>query len=263
MNETGLVLESVLADGIVQLMLNRPEHRNALDKALMQALQHALAHHGSAPTTRVIVLSASGSTFCAGADLSAMRALGAGDLTENLTEATRLAQLLLTLHDCPKPTIALVQGPVVGGGAGLVSACDIAIGTPSATFRFPEVRLGLIPATISPYVIAAMGARRAHRYWLTGELMSAEQAATCGLLHELVAETHLHAQGLAFAHELSRGGPEALAACKRLLHQVAYESPSAALAAHTAELLAHRRATPEAQEGLLAGIERRKPTWRT
>jgi len=263
MNATGLVLETVLADGIVQLTLNRPEHRNALDKDLMHALQQALAHHGSAPTTRVIVLSASGSTFCAGADLSAMQALGAGDLTENLTEATRLAQLLLTLHDSPKPTIALVHGPVVGGGAGLVSACDIAIGTPSATFRFPEVRLGLIPATISPYVIAAMGVRRAHRYWLTGELLSAEQAATCGLLHEVVPESDLQVHGFALAHEVSRGGPDALAACKRLLHKIAHDAPSEALAAHTAELLAHRRATPEAQEGLLAGIERRKPTWRT
>lgn len=251
------LLESEAAPGIVRLTLNRPQARNALDAALIRALGSAILRHSALEATRVLLLDASGSAFCAGADLGAMRMLGQAPMPENLADARALADMLAALRACPKPSIACVNGAAFGGGLGLVAACDIAIGSPDARFRLPEVRLGLVPAVISPYVIEAIGARAARRYFLSGETIEAPLARELGLLHELAAADALTSAGLALAGEIALGGPCALAAAKDLLGRFMPAAPGV----YTAQLLATLRAGSEAQEGLAAAIERRKPAW--
>ncbi len=257
-----ILLESAVAPGIVRLTLNRPNERNALDRALIEALAAAIAHHATHPPTRVMLIAGSGSAFCAGADLAAMRALGTVSYAENLTEARRLADLLAALHECPKPSIACVHGAAIGGGLGLVAACDVAIAAADARLRLPEVRLGLAPAVISPYVLEAIGPRQARRYALTGEMIDAERARQIGLVHEVVAPDALAAAALALADEIASGAPTALAATKALFADARRTEPSTATAERTARVLAELRAGPEAQEGLAAAIERRIPAWR-
>ena len=256
------LLEAELADGVVRLTLNRPEQRNALDAALIGALHEAVLRHGERAQTRVLLIDAAGTSFCAGADLTEMHALGQGPLEANLREGRRLAQLLLALRESPKPTLAVVQGPAYGGGVGLAAACDVALGSVDARFRLPEVRLGLTPATISPYVIEALGPRQARRYVLSGEVIDAARACELGLLHAVSAAELLATDALTLAHEIAAGGPQALAAAKSLIAAVAHRSPGTALADDTAARLAQARAGAEAQEGLSAALERRVPTWR-
>lgn len=257
------LLESRPAPGVVQLMLNRPAQRNALDGALIAALRAAVLAHGADPSTRVILIAGSGQAFCAGADLNAMLSLGQGPAAESLADALALAQMLLAIRDCPKPTVALVHGSAFGGGVGVAAACDIALGSDDAAFRLPEVRLGIMPATISPYVLEAMGPRQSRRYWLTGELIPAARAVELGLLHEVTRAGELASRSLELAAELAQGGPLALAACKSLIAAVGQRGPDAATARWTAERLAELRATPEAHEGIGAALARRLPGWRT
>ena len=257
-----LFLEAELAPGIVELTLNRPAQRNALDSALMVELGEALARHVARAATRVLLLAASGTSFCAGADLNAMIELGRGPREASILDAERLARLLAAVHDSPKPVIACVQGPAFGGGFGLVAACDIALASSEARFRLPEVQLGLVPAVISPFVIAAIGVRNARRYFLSAEVLSATEARAIGLVHEVMAPESLGETALKLAHEVKNGGPEALAAAKRLIAEVAAAEPGAALGRRTAEILATLRAGPEAQEGLAAALGRRPPAWR-
>ena len=256
------LLESEPVPGIVRLALNRPEQRNALDAALIEALHEAVLRHGARAATRVLLIGAEGSAFCAGADLNAMLALGRGQRETNVADAGRLASLLLALRDCPKPSIAVVQGPAFGGGMGLAAACDIAVGSVEARFRLPEVQLGLVPAVISPYVLEAIGLRNARRYFLTGEPIGAERARELGLLHAVVAAADLAAEALRLAREVVQGGPHALAECKRLLTDVAHRGPGPGLAGATAEWLATLREGAEAQEGVEAALGRRAPRWR-
>ncbi len=255
------LLESEPLPGIVQLTLNRPAQRNALDGPLIAALHAAIEAHGSRSDTRVIIIRAAGTAFCAGADLRAMLALGQAPLADNLADALQLTSLLLALRRCPKPTVAAVQGPAFGGGVGLATACDIAVGSEEAQFRLPEVRLGIVPAVISPYVIEAIGLRQARRYFLSGESIPAARARELGLLHEVVDSARLGAEALRIASELMAGGPMALANCKSLLDLVGHSAPGAELAATLAERLAHLRASPEAQDGLDAAQQRRVPGW--
>ncbi len=257
-----ILLESAVAPGIVRLTLNRPDARNALDRALIEALAAAIARHATQASTRVLLIAGAGSAFCAGADLAAMRALGTVSYAENLAEARRLADLLAALHECPKPSIACVHGAAIGGGLGLVAACDVAIAAADARLRLPEVRLGLAPAVISPYVLEAIGPRQARRYALTGETIDAERARQIGLVHEVVAPDALAAAVLALAAEIASGAPTALAATKALFADARRTEPSVATAERTARVLAELRAGPEAQEGLAAAIERRVPAWR-
>lgn len=257
-----LILEQDLAPGIVELKLNRPAQRNALDAALMAALADAFARHGAAAATRVLLVSASGTSFCAGADLNAMLALGRGPRAASVEDASRLAALLAGVRDCPKPVIACVQGPAFGGGVGLVAACDIAFASSDARFRLPEVQLGLVPAVISPFVLEAIGVRHARRYFLSGEVLGAAEARAIGLVHEVTAPDALAASALKLALEVRNGGPEALGAAKRLITEVAAAEPGAALGLRTAEILAAIRAGGEAQEGVAAALERRSPAWR-
>lgn len=257
-----LVLEAELAPGIVELKLNRPAQRNALDAALMVELGEALARHVARAATRVLLLAASGTSFCAGADLNAMIELGRGPREASIVDAERLARLLAAMRDSPKPVIACVQGPAFGGGFGLVAACDIALASSEARFRLPEVQLGLVPAVISPFVIAAIGVRNARRYFLSAETLSATEARAIGLVHEVTAAEALGATALKLALEVRNGGPEALAAAKRLIAEVSAAEPGAALGRRTAEILATLRAGSEAQEGLAAALARRPPAWR-
>jgi methylglutaconyl-CoA hydratase len=247
--------------GIVQLTLNRPAARNALDIDLITTLLAALSYHSLRAATRVIIIKASGTAFCAGADLNAMRALGQGTLDLNIADAKSLATLLLALRRSPKPTVAVVQGPAFGGGAGLASACDVAIGAEEALFCFPEVRLGIVPAIISPYVIEAIGPRQARRYFLSGEILSADRACSLGLLHAVVPSSKLNDEALRIAGELANGGPEALAIAKELFSEVAGRHQDETLGLTLATRLATLRAGAEAQEGLAARIAHRTPRW--
>ena len=256
-----VLLQSEIAPGIVNLTMNRPAVRNALDATLIDALAAAFAHHGSCATTRVLLLSGAGKAFCAGADLEAMRALGRADAASNRADAARLAALLAAIRASPKPSIACVQGAAYGGGVGLAAACDIALGSESARLALPEVRLGLVPAVISPYVLDAIGPRQARRYFLSGEVLDAARARELGLLHAVVAESALLSSAVALAQEIANGGPVALAAAKTLISEVAGRGPAAQLATRTAGILAELRAGDEAQEGLAAAIERRPPAW--
>ena len=256
------VLETEPASGVAQLTLNRPEQRNALDAALIEELVAALARQLARGATRVVLLAGAGSSFCAGADMNSMLALGRGTQAENVADAARLADLLRAVRESPKPVIACVNGPAFGGGVGLAAASDIAIASTAARFRLPEVQLGLTPAVISPYVIEAIGVRHARRYFLSAEAISAERARDIGLVHEVVAPEALLPTALAIAAEVKQAGPEALAAAKALIAEVAATTPDARLALRTAEILATLRAGAAAQEGLAAALARRAPAWR-
>jgi methylglutaconyl-CoA hydratase len=256
------LLETTPAPGVARLTLNRPERRNALDDALIGALRSAVARHADAAATRVVVIAAAGTAFCAGADLRGMRERGAGDRERNVHDAEQLAELLLAIRDCPKPVLALVQGPAFGGGVGLAACCDVTVAAPEARLRLPEVQLGIVPAVISPYVVEAIGARHARRLFLTGETIDAAWARELGLVHDVVAAEALDTRGLELATAIAQGGPQALATAKRLVATVAGIRPDAELALRTARLLADLRAGAEAQEGLAAALEKRTPAWR-
>ncbi|HXQ31199.1 MAG TPA: enoyl-CoA hydratase-related protein [Steroidobacteraceae bacterium] len=257
-----LVTEAEVGPGVVRLTMNRPAQRNALDASLTEALASAVVRHGALERTRVLLIAAAGTAFCAGADLTAMLALGRAPYADNLADAERLARLLVALRESPKPTIACVQGPAFGGGVGLVAACDIAVASTEARFRVPEVQLGLMPAVISPYLVEAIGLRNARRYCLSAETIAADRARELGLVHEVVAAEALGPTALALAAAIAEGGPRALAAAKALLSEVGHAPPGERLATRTAELLATLRAGSEAQEGIAAALARRSPAWR-
>ncbi len=257
-----LVLETFPAPGVAQLTLNRPAQRNALDGALIASLTAALHRHAARRETRVLLIAGAGSSFCAGADLTSMLTLGQGPRAASVADAEALAALLGAVRESPQPVIGCVQGPAFGGGVGLVAACDIAIASTEARFRLPEVQLGLVPAVISPYVIEAIGVRQARRYFLSAEPIQASRALELGLVHEVTAPDGLIPAALALAAEVRLGGPEALAAAKALIAEVAAAAPGPALGARTAAILATLRAGAEAQEGIGAALARRTPGWR-
>ncbi|CAK0757144.1 methylglutaconyl-CoA hydratase [Azospirillaceae bacterium] len=242
--------------------LNRPAVHNAFNEQVIAALTQTLARLGADPTVRAVVLRANGKSFSAGADLDWMQRMAGCGHAENVADAEALAGLLHTLDTLPQPTLALVQGPAYGGGVGLVAACDIALAVDSAVFSLSEVRLGLIPAVISPYVIAAIGPRAARRWFLTAERFSALEAHRLGLVHEVVPAAMLEAAGRKILERLAEGGPQAQAAAKALIRAVAFQPPSPALRRDTAERIAACRATPEGREGVAAFLDKRAPAWR-
>ena len=249
--------------GVSTVTLNRPEVRNAFNEEVIAELTAVFLELGRRPEVRCVVLAASGTAFCAGADLNWMKRMASYSRDENLDDASALARMLEVIYQCPKPTIAKVQGDVYAGGLGLVTACDIAIAADTAHYCVSEVRIGLIPATISPYLIRAIGARAAHRWFLTAERFGAAQATACGLVHEAVPAGDLDAQVAALAHTLVQAGPEAIKACKTLLHDVAGQEMSDSLLQDTAERIADIRVTPEGREGIGAFLDKRKPNWLT
>ncbi len=241
--------------------LTRPQLRNAFNDELIAELTAAFAELGAREEVRAIVLAAEGPAFCAGADLNWMRRMADYSREDNRADAARLAAMLRTLDDCPKPTVARVQGDVYAGGMGLVAACDIAVAVDTAGFCLSEVKLGLIPATIGPYVVRAMGARAAQRYCLTGERFDAAEALRIGLVHEVVSAEALDARVDAIVHALCSAGPAAVAAAKRLVRDVAQAPLDDVLVARTVEAIADIRASAEGREGVQAFLHKRKPNW--
>jgi len=247
--------------GRATLTLNRPELHNAFDDSLIAGMTEALQKFAADPQVRLVRLAATGKSFSAGADLGWMRRMAGYSREENLADAMALAELLRTLNDLPKPTVALVQGAVFGGGVGLVAACDLVLATPRASFCLSEVKLGLIPATISPYVVAAIGPRAARRYFLTAERFDVENALRMGLVHEIVAAEDLDREADRLTRLLLQNGPRAMAAAKQLVADVAWRPVDEDLLADTAERIAAARASDEGREGLGAFLEKRRPNW--
>jgi len=246
--------------GVATLTLNRPEVHNAFDDALIGELNAALAYYRSHPEVRLLVLRAEGKSFSAGADLGWMQRMASYSREANLADAGELERLMAGLYGFPRPTLALVQGAAFGGAVGLVSCCDMAIGSDRASFSLSEAKLGLAPAVISPYVIAAIGARQASRYFLTAERFSADRARELGLLHEVVAAEDLNKTAANWISTLLDNGPIALMAAKALLREISPAS-SPAIRAYTTELIASLRTSQEGQEGLRAFFEKRPAAW--
>lgn len=242
--------------------MNRPEVHNAFDETLIAEVTAALRTLDHDAEVRVVVLGGRGESFCAGADLNWMKRAASYSEAENLRDARALAEMLRSLARMSKPTLARVQGAAIGGGLGLVAACDIAVASTRASFATSEVRLGLIPATIGPYVIAAIGERQARRYFLTGERISANRAREIGLAHEVTEAEGLDATIAGIADALMAGGPQAQTAAKHLIHDVAGRPPTADLAEDTACRIARLRATPEAGEGIRAFLQKQPPAWK-
>ncbi|WP_345295426.1 enoyl-CoA hydratase-related protein [Luteimonas vadosa] len=252
----------VCRDGpVATLRLNRPGLHNAFDAGLISALTTALDEAAGDAAVRVVVLAAMGASFSAGADLNWMRSMASASESENREDALALARFMRTLDELPKPTIARVQGAAFGGGVGLVACCDIAIGVTDAKFGLTESRLGLLPAVISPYVIASIGARHARRYFASAEVFDAAQARRIGLLHEVVAADALDDAVERQVALLCKAGPLAAAQAKALVRAISGGGDRDALDAATAALIAKLRVSPEGQEGLNAFLDKRPPAW--
>ncbi len=248
--------------GVATLTLNRPEVHNAFDDALIARLTRALEDVAARGDVRVVVLAGTGKSFCAGADLAHMKKAADFSEAENVADAQALARLLMVLGGLPKPTVALVQGPAYGGGVGLVSACDIALAAERASFALTEVRLGLIPAVISPFVVRAIGESHARRFMLTGERFGAETARRIGLVHEVVAGEALEARGAEVVGMLLQCSPDAHRRAKALIDAVAGRPIDQALADDVASRIAAARASDDGREGIAAFLEKRAPSWR-
>ncbi len=257
--EHPLVLERTGA--IARLRLDRPALHNAFDAGLISALTAALEQLAADADVRVVVLEGSGASFSAGADLNWMRGMAAASEEENRQDALALARLMRTLDELPKPSIARVHGAAFGGGVGLVACCDIAIGVPAAKFGLTESKLGLLPAVISPYVIAAIGAREARRWFATAEIFDAAMALRIGLLHEVVEADALDAAIERQIALLLKAGPQAAAGAKRLVARVAASADRDRTDRDNADLIAGLRISPEGQEGLSAFLDKRAPGW--
>lgn len=246
---------------VTRLRLNRPDWHNAFDADLIGTLSAALDAIAADTAARVVVLEAAGPSFSAGADLNWMRAMAVASEAENRADAMALAGLMRRLDELPKPTIARVQGAAYGGGVGLVACCDIAIGVPGAKFGLSESRLGLLPAVISPYVIDAIGAREARRWFATAEMFDAAEALRIGLLHAVVEPDHLDAAVHRQIDLLLSAGPHATSQAKAMIRRVAGWRDRDRLDRDNADLIAHLRVSPEGQDGIAAFLEKRKPQW--
>jgi methylglutaconyl-CoA hydratase len=248
-------------DQVAVVTLNRPEVRNAFDDVLISNLTKVFLDLEKDQTVRAVVLAGAGKAFCAGADLNWMKRMAAYGYEDNLKDAHALAAMLKTLDRMSKPTVARVHGPAYAGGVGLVAACDIAIGSQAAEFCLTEVKLGLSPATISPYVVRAMGERLARRYFLTGEVIDAGEARRIGLLSGVSTADELDGTLDALLGHLVAGGREAHAKIKDLVRTVAAGAVDDAMIADTAKRIAEIRVSPEGREGIASFLEKRKPAW--
>jgi methylglutaconyl-CoA hydratase len=247
--------------GVARVTLDRPEIRNAFDDALIAALTKALRELDADESVRAVVLAGNGPAFCAGADLNWMKRMGGYGYEQNLADAQALAAMLKTLDRMCKPTLARVHGPAFAGGVGLVAACDIAIGSPQAKFCLSEAKLGLSPATISPYVVRAMGERMARRYFLTAEVFDAAEAQRIGLLTAVSPSERLDGEIDEILGHIVQGGPQALAKIKDLIRTVASGPVDESMIADTARRIAEIRVSPEGREGIASFLEKRKPSW--
>jgi methylglutaconyl-CoA hydratase len=243
------------------LWLNRPEVRNAFNDTLIAEIAAAFAEIETSRETRVVVVAARGPVFCAGADLNWMRSMAAFGHAENHADALRVARMFAAVHSCSRPVIARVHGDAFGGGVGLAAACDLVVAAEAASFVLSEVKLGIVAATISPHLVRAMGARQAARYMLTAERLTAAQARTLGLVHEITQPDGLDPQLDRLVHHLLAASPAALAATKRLLADVIEAPMDDVLLAATAKCIADARVAPEGREGIAAFLEKRAPWW--
>ncbi len=246
---------------VATVTLSRPEVRNAFNDEVIAELSQAFVQLGDDAQARVIVLQAEGPAFCAGADLNWMRRMADYSREENEQDAQKLAFMLRTIYECPKPTIARVQGDVYAGGMGLVAACDMAVSVDTANYCLSEVKLGLIPATIGPYVIRAMGPRAAHRYFLSAERFDAAEALRIGFVHQLVPAERLDAAVDAWVQALLAASPNAIKECKKLVQYVADRDITRLLIDHTVKAIADIRASDEGKEGVQSFLNKRKPAW--
>jgi methylglutaconyl-CoA hydratase len=243
-------LRSEQAGDVLRITMSRPEQRNAFDAALIQELTEAFS--GVGDDVRAVVLAGEGRSFSAGADVEWMRAAAELSYEENVADARRLRKMLETIDSCPAPVVARIQGHALGGGCGLVACCDIAVAVPDALFAFSEVKLGIIPAVISPFALAKIGASAARRYFVTGERFDAETALRIGLVHELAEDLDVAVEVL--LGQLRTAGPEAARHAKKLV----LERPDGLA---TERRIAQRRTSEEGQEGLRAFVEKRDPAW--
>lgn len=246
---------------VATVWMNRPDRHNAFNETLIHEMTGAVETLAGRNDICVLILAGRGASFSAGADLDWMKRQGAAAKAENTADAVAMGRMFMTLRDCPKPVVARVQGAAIGGGMGLVAACDIAVAAPGAVFATSEVRLALIPAVISPLVATAIGERQCRRYFLTGERMSADQAEAIGLVHKVASEEDLDAAVARVVADLLKGAPQALTEAKALISHIAGRSVEAGLVSETASMIAARRASDEAREGLSAFLEKRKPGW--
>ena len=247
--------------GVATVTLNNPEKHNAFDDSIIAELTATFERIANNKAVRVMILAATGKSFCAGANLAWMKRMMNYTFEENIEDAKALATMLQTLNYLPVPTIARVQGIAVGGGVGLVSCCDMAVASPQASFSLSEVKIGLIPATISPYVIDAIGRRAARRYFTTAERFNAQTAAQLGLVSEVVEEEELDNEIRKLVDALLTNSPAAIVAAKKLVFDVAGQKIDDQLIAFTCEQIADIRVSTEGQEGLTAFLQKREPAW--
>ena len=247
--------------GAATVTLNRPEVRNAFNEVVIEELSQVFQELSQMDAVRAIVLAANGPAFCAGADLNWMKKMAGYTEEENLADAEQLADMLFQIYSCTKPVIAKVQGDCYAGGMGLVAACDISVVVDTAQFCLSEVRLGLVPATISPYVIKAMGANAARRYFITAEKFSAKEAHRIGFVHEAVPAERLDETVDQIGKAIVSNGPNAVVAAKWLVEDVTGAEIEEELLAYTAECIAEIRSSEEGREGVASFLEKRKPNW--
>jgi methylglutaconyl-CoA hydratase len=254
-------LEIQQEQAVATVWLNRPDVRNAFNETSIAELTQAFRALDADDSVRAVVLAARGVAFCAGADLNWMKKMAGYSREENLADAAGLAAMLRAIHDCGKPVVARVQGDCYAGGMGLATACDIVVAADAANFCLSEVKLGLIPATISPYVIRAMGAQAARRYFITAERFSAAAAQRMGLVHECVPADALDETVAMLLKSLLAASPDAVAAAKRLVNDVAGQPLTDALVQDTVVRIADIRASEQGREGVRSFLEKRKPSW--
>ncbi len=262
MTEPQAITTEIDERGVATVTLNRPHIHNAFDDIVIAELIAAFEYIENNDAVRVMILAANGRSFCAGADLNWMKKMASYSLDENKQDATQLAKLFSALHNLNKPTIARVQGAVYGGGVGLVACCDMAVGSKLSKFCLSEVKLGLVPATISPYVIRAIGSRLAKRYFMTAEVMSSRRARRIGLISEVVSEEELDSNIETIVNALLKNGPSSVAIAKHLVNNISHRPIDEHLIDETGDLIASVRVSAEGQEGLTAFLEKRAPNWK-
>jgi methylglutaconyl-CoA hydratase len=260
MSEPSGAVNQAQTGAVLTVTLNRPEQHNAMNPAIMAELTRIFNELPGREDVRVVVLTGNGRSFCAGADLAFMRAAADYDFDQNIADGQAIFNLMLAIDHCPQPVVGRINGPAIGGGVGLVSCCDIVVAVERATFAFSEARLGIVPAVISPFVLARIGPSHARELFLTGERFDARRAREIGLVHYIVPEEALDVAVAGRVEQLLQAAPGAQAAVKELIQTVAFR-PKESVRDYTTETIARRRASDEGREGMSAFLEKRKPRW--
>lgn len=255
------LIQDLSPGGVLRLVMNRPKVHNAFDDHQVSALTQALEVAADSPAVRVVVIEGEGKNFCAGGDINYMRRMGNHSYHDNIEDARRLARLMKILNGLPKPTIAKVQGAAMGGGVGLVCCCDIAVGEPSTVLALSEIKIGMVPATIAPYVVSTIGQKAARRLFMTGEKIDADRAVSLGMLSELVPADALDERVADIGATLIANAPGGLAKAKQIIERVSATPVDDVMIEDTVRFIADIRESAEGREGLSAFLEKRKPDW--